>query len=152
MDREKVVELLKNYRAYVIALRNYHRQTSDELEQNPYLSAAPCRVTLYSDTPVGRGSGSRPPTLTGGWSLADHLHYQSIVDAVQYITEALDALTADERSVIELKYMDGLTLEVIAQRKAYSRRTIRRIHSRALMKLEIALGPVRVPEVEKVSA
>lgn len=152
MTKDKVTELLKNYRSYVAAIRNYHRQTSDEMNYDPYMSAAPCRVAVYSDTPIGRGSGSRPPTLTGGWSLADHLHYQSIVDAVQYITEALDALTADERSVIELKYMDGLTLETIAQRKAYSRRTIRRIHSRALTKLEIALGFVRLPEMEKVTA
>lgn len=149
-NRNKVVELLKNYRYYKQAIRGYWRRSSDEMITDRYMSAAPCRTAIYSDTPIGRGSGSRIPTLTGSWSLLDEIEYKEYTYIVDRIDQALDTLTDDERSVVTQKWVNGLTLKEIGERKNYSEAWAKKIHRRAIQNMEICLRFDHAPRVDRV--
>ncbi|RAV22214.1 sigma factor-like helix-turn-helix DNA-binding protein [Paenibacillus contaminans] len=151
MNRDKVTELLRNYRYYKMAIRDYE---TPEMKPNytfgpeRFFTAAPCRTTSYSDMPMGTGSGSRAPTLTGDWTLEDHIEYEKYRYAAKRVEMALELLSDEERSVISLKWMDGLTLDQIGKRKKYSREWVKKMHRRALEKLTICLRFDEVPSIE----
>lgn len=138
MNREQITEALKMYRSYKVGIAAYERVQINNDNWNPFVASA-CRVAVYSDTPLGTGSGSKQPTLTGGWSLEDHMEYQNYCETVKWIDVALDSLTTDERHVITLKWMDGLTLRQISERTPYSERTVKTIHGRSLDKMYACL-------------
>lgn len=138
MDRDKVTELLKNYRSYRYAVRMF--------ETTGWVGVS---GTQYSDMPRSSNFGSRAPAKFG-CSFEDVLDYGRYKAAVDAIEGALDTLTEDERSVIRLKWMEDMTLEMIAGRRECSRDTIKRIHRRALNKLAICLRFVDVPHIERI--
>lgn len=137
MNRDQMTEALKMYRAYKAGISAYERVRILGVagtNYNPF-AAAGCRVAIYSDTPMGTGSGSRIPYLTGLWGNEDEREYLYFCEVVKWLDVALDTLTTDERHVITLKWMDGLTLGQIASRTPYSERTVKTIHSRSLEKM-----------------
>lgn len=149
---DKARRLLENYRSYVFALQGYEK--AEEIPSTldyRYQSAAPCRMTAYSETPTGTGSGSRPPYLTGGWKLEDHLEYNAYKYAVSRIECAVELLSVIEREIITKKYMDGLTLERIGTQHvpSHSREWAKFHHRRAIQKLEIAFVFDEVPHIVK---
>lgn len=150
-DRDKVAKLLKNYRYYKVAVKGYNRQTTDQLLHNRYMSAAPCRTAVYSDMPMGGSSGGpRIPTLTGGWGFEDELEYSEYTYIIGRIDDALDSLTDEARSVITLKWMDGLTLDQISKRKGYSEAWAKKVHRKAIGDLALCFRFDMVPKVDSV--
>ena len=113
-----------------------------------YFEASPCRIVAYSDMPMGTGSGSRAPSITGLWTWEDTSEYNQFKYAVRRVDDALDLLSDDERSVVTLKWMDDLTLDQIGTRKRYSREWVKKVHRRALGKLSICLRFDEVPSIE----
>ncbi|MNW51826.1 Sigma-70, region 4 [compost metagenome] len=152
MERERITYELKYYRSYKAAvegtMRRKNMNSINEIFENKYMTAAPCRVTLFSDMPMGRGSGSRPPTLTGGMTFDDLLELERYQEMIEMIDIALASLTEAEFEVITLKWMDDLTLNQISDRKGISPRTAKTIHSRALDKLYTSLRFYHPPKIE----
>ncbi|WP_239632932.1 sigma factor-like helix-turn-helix DNA-binding protein [Paenibacillus sp. H1-7] len=144
MSKDKVTELLKNYKSYKAAIEDYERPYGED-NYGKYMVAAPCRTAGYSDMPMGGSYGPRVPKLTGDWYYEDFKEYEEYQYVVRRIGIALDALNTDERTVITLKWLDDFTLDEISQRKRFSLPTVKRIHRRALEKLEISLKFVRPP-------
>lgn len=148
MNTNKVTELLKSYRAYRYAVRQYENH-------HPLPQAG---VANYSGMPGGSGA----PELffdrvgkmadMGHTSFQDVLDYEAYKEIVNAIDSALDTLNDDQKSVIKLKWMDGVTLVDISKRKSYCERTIRSLHKSALANLSICLRFVDVAEVESVES
>ncbi|MNU01888.1 Sigma-70, region 4 [compost metagenome] len=63
----------------------------------------------------------------------------------------METLTDEEQSVIKLRWMNEMTLDQIANRKNYSKATIKRTHKKALGKLVICLRFLEVPHIEQIS-
>lgn len=148
---DKTRQLLENYRYYKFALDGYEAEEpelSKELMEK-YQSAAPARVVRYSETPKGMGSGSQEPRLTGLWSQEDHKEYKAVKKAVERIECAIDLLTATERKIITLKYMQGLTLAQVGAGEGCSREWAKKHHRRALAKLTESLMFDEVTEINK---
>lgn len=146
MDRDKVTELLKNYRSYKYAVSRYERH-------KPRASAG---VANYDAMPSGSGapelffaSQGRMADM-GHTSLQDRMDYSDYSQVVQDIDGGLDTLTDEEQSVIRLKWMDGMNLRDIAARKQYSVETVKRNHKRALEKLGICFRFIRVPQINTI--
>lgn len=140
MNRDKITELLRNYRSYKYAIRMY---------ESPRMICA--GTASYDDMPRNGSFGSRIPPRNDGISFEDANDYITYKEAVEAVDGALETLTDDEQSVIKLRWMDSLTLEQISRRKFCSRDTIKRIHKRAYNQLSICLRFVReVPQIEKV--
>lgn len=140
MNRDKVTELLKNYRSYKYAVSN---------------GIAPFVEDDTLGMPMMLDYGSRPPKgLTGrGNTFASTQDYHIYSRAVKMIDGAVNEVLNDtERDVIELKYTtrNPLTLEQIAERKGLCERTVRTLHKRALTKLVLALRFVDVPEIHNL--
>lgn len=137
MDRDKVTELLKNYRSYKYAVSN---------------GVAPHQSEDTVGMPMGGSYGSRPPRgFEGRGSVLESLmDYQRYKRAVLMVDGAVsEVLDDDERSIVELKYMNRntLTLSQIGDYKAMSERSVRYVHKRALKKLSMALRFVDVPAI-----
>jgi RNA polymerase sigma factor (sigma-70 family) len=143
---EKVSKLLGKYKFYKQALKGFERLLAVNEIEDRYMSAAACRTVQYSDTPIGRGSGSNPPFLTGEWDLQSRLEYEEYSYIVKRIDGALEALNEEERSVIQLKWFHGLFLNEIATRKNLSQRQVERIHTRAMRQLDLCLKFDKVPK------
>lgn len=150
-QRNKITEMLKNYRYYKLAIAIYNDLEDGEFVYytDPYMTAAPARMTLYSETPIGRGDGSRPPRLSGRWLASDVIDFTRYKQAINRIDSALDLLNNIERSVIILKWMDGLTLEEIGRKKNYGRDWAKKVHQRAFKNLEKSLRFDDVPKIDK---
>lgn len=131
-DREKVIEMLKNYRSYRYAVAN---------------GIAP----YEGDTCFGGSEyGSRMPSLYRGNTVQTEQDYRSYKRVVQAIDGAVEeVLDNDEQDVIRYKYLErnNLTLEQIADRNKISIRTIKRAHKRALTKLVMSLRFIDPPEI-----
>lgn len=138
MNQDIITELLRNYPYYRYAVRMYESDRPVAL-----------RATEYSDMPRGGGFGARAPKLFGP-DFQDELDYECYKKAVVHIEGALETLTDEEQSVIKLRWMDELSLDQIADRKGYSRSTIKRTHKRALYKLTICLRFVEIPYIEQI--
>lgn len=137
VDRDKVTELLKNYRSYKYAVSNgiAPYQTEDML-------GMPMSFNFGSRPPIGlNGRGSMEPSVT------DYRIYSRVVKLIEGAIE--DVLDDDERDVVRLKYLERnkLTLERIADRKHMHKNTVTVIHKRALKNLSNALLFVEVPEI-----
>lgn len=148
--RKKVEELLRNYPLYKHAIQNYESIEQDIYSLDPnmkYMIAAPARTTLISETPIGRGVGSSPPRLSGGWSYIDLIEYRAYKRAVERVEAALELLNEKERFVIQMKYMKDHTLEQVGRRKGYSREWAKKVHRRAMEKLCTALRFDDVPPI-----
>lgn len=145
MSRENVTELLKNYRSYKYAVSRYAK----------HRAVPAAGVANYEAMPSGSGASELFFTLNGRMadmghsSFQDELDYQSYSEAVENIDGALDMLTDEEQSVIRLKWMDGISLRDIADRKKYSVETVKRNHKRALEKLGICFRFVKIPQIEE---
>jgi hypothetical protein len=141
IDRDKVTEALKYYPSYRHAVRSY---------ELPRLVAA--GTADYSGMPKGGGFESRTPTHNDGTGFQDALDYQAYKQAVMMIEGALDSLTDDERAVIELKWMKGLKLHVIEDRRHMGIGYAKQIHRKALTKLVHALRFLELPEIHDLTA
>jgi predicted DNA-binding protein (UPF0251 family) len=140
MDRDKVTELLKNYRSYKYAISN---------------GIAPYQAEDTVGMPMGGGYGSRPPAgLNGRGTILDSLmDYQKYKRAITCLEGAIeDVLDDDEREVIRMKYLERnkLTLDTIAKRKHMHKNTVTGIHKRALKTLANALMFVEVPQIHNL--
>lgn len=152
MNREQIVEGLKFLRAYEVAVSEFERNKPSEPQNiNPWIAAG-CRVTLYSDMPMGTGSGSRSPVLTGEWSLADSLEYQRCLYMSRWLRAALSTLYEEERKVVSLKYMDGLTLKQIAQRIHVSGGKSKSLHKEGMEKMDTCLQFVEYIQKSMIAA
>ena len=143
MNRENVTELLKNYRNYKYAVNQYERH-------RPRAAAG---VANYDAMPGGSGA----PELffapvgrmadMGHTGFQDELDFQAYKAVIRDIDGGLDMLTDEEHSVIRLKWMEGVSLRNIAERKQYSVETVKRNHKRALEKLGICFRFIKIPQV-----
>lgn len=151
MEKTRITDELAYYRSYKIAIQRTEAvQDSFEIMEigNIYETASPCRVAVYSDMPRVPGGGPKIPGLTGGQTFNDLMEYANYERIVRMMDMALSTLTADELDVITLKWMDGIDLKVISDRKQFSYRTIKTIHGRALEKMYRALRFFYLPNVE----
>lgn len=142
-NRDKVTELLKNYRSYRYAVKMY--------DKNIGIPAA--SIATYDDMPRGGSFGSRTPLVNDGFQFADQLDYHDLVYVVRSIEGAVEeVLNSKERLVIEKKYIgpEAWTLYKISIDEDKDESTIRRWHKEALRKLSIALGPVEKPKMYKI--
>lgn len=137
MNRNEVTEMLKKYRTYKFAIRNF--------EKTGWVSMT---GTQWSDMPRGGGFGSRAPVKFASDSLQDVADYNEYKRTIELVDGALDELRDEERSVVCLKWMDDMTLQQIADRKRYSKETIKRYHRKGLTKLCNCLRFVELPEIE----
>lgn len=146
MNRENVTELLKNYRNYKYAVNQYERH-------RPRAGAG---IANYDGMPSGSGAAelffapnSRMADM-GHTSFQDELDFQAYKAVIQDIDGGLDMLTDEEHSVVRLKWMEGLSLRDIADRKQYSVETVKRNHKRALEKLGICYRFIKAPQVSDI--
>lgn len=139
-DRDKVTELLKNYRSYRYAVSN---------------GIAPHEPNDTLGMPMGLDYGPRAPRAFGerGNTIQSAMDYRIYSRAVKMLEGAVeDVLDDDEREIIRLKYIERntLTLENIADRRHMHKNTATTIHKRALKKLTKALIFVEVPEIHNL--
>lgn len=146
MNRENVTELLKNYRNYKYAVNQYERH-------RPRAGAG---IANYDAMPSGSGAAelffapnSRMADM-GHTSFQDELDFQAYKAVIRDIDGGLDMLTDEEHSVVRLKWMEGLSLRDIADRKQYSVETVKRNHKRALEKLGICYRFIKAPQVSDI--
>jgi hypothetical protein len=149
IDKNKVTELLGNYRSYLQAIYNYEHY-------KPLPSAS---IANYSAMPSGSGATELFFDRTGkaadmGFTSAldnyDHEMYVAIVTIIQFTVSQV--LNDDERYVITHKWLERNTLDLckIAIIKDKDESTIRRWHRKALKKLSIAFSGIPVvPHIEK---
>ncbi|MCI3922441.1 hypothetical protein MO973_19600 [Paenibacillus sp. TRM 82003] len=132
-DRNKVTELLKNYRSYRYAVSNgIAPHVEDET------------------TGGGGGYGPRIPTLyRGSWdaSTDDYRRYSRAVRLISGAVE--DVLNDEEQSIVRYKYMERntLTLSQIADKMNMSERRVLYLHKKALKSLSYALMFIDAPEI-----
>jgi len=145
-SQEDINGLLQNYRSYKFAVIQYETH-------KPMPSAG---TANYSPMPGPRGASllffdqQGKMADMGHTSLEDLVSYQKDKDAVEAVEGALCTLTEDERSVIILKWMDGITLKQIEMRKPMCKNTIKKHHRRGLAKLYNALRFVEIPEIHNL--
>lgn len=146
MNRENVTELLKNYRNYKYAVNQYER----------HKGRPAAGVANYSGMSGGSGAqelffapNGRMADM-GHTSLDDAMDYEQYSEVVKDIDGGLDLLTAEEHSVVRLKWIEGRTLKEIADEKKYSLETVKRNHKRALEKLSICYRFVKIPGIEEI--
>lgn len=144
--QEDIKEMLQNYRSYKFGVQQFERH-------KPMASAG---IASYEQRISGQGA----PLLffdnqgrmadMGHTSFADLINYQKDKEAVEAVEGALYTLTEDERSVIILKWMDGITLKQIEQRKPMCLSTIKMHHRRGWTKVYNALKFVEIPEIHNL--
>lgn len=137
MNRDKVTELLKNYRSYKYAVSN---------------GIAPHEPNDTLGMPMGLEYGPRAPRAFGerGNTLQSVSDYRKYRTAVRAVDGAVDeVLSDDEQKVIKYKYLERntLTLYQIADRFNMSERQAKYMHKKALKSLTVALSFVEVPEI-----
>jgi len=149
MHKDQITEALKNYRSYRYAVSQYERH-------KPYPNAG---IANYSGMSGGSGAtelffapNGRMADM-GHLTLEDVLDYEMYKSAISDIDGALDILTDDERKVIRKKWMEGMSLNEIADNDIHSHVTIKRTHKRALNKLEkcFRFTPFIAPEIETIN-
>lgn len=145
-SQEDINGLLQNYRSYKFAVTQYERH-------KPMASAG---TANYDPMPGPRGASllffdqQGKMADMGHTSLADLISYEKDKDAAEAVEGALYTLTEDERSVVILKWMDGLTLKQIEMRKPMCKNTIKKHHRRGLAKLYNALRFVEIPPINNL--
>ena len=144
MHKDQITEILKNYRHYRYAVNQYERH-------RPHPSAG---IANYDSMPSGSGA----PELffvqqgrmadMGRTTLQDRIDYNAYKEFVDEIDGAMDTLSDDERSVLRLKWMEGMDLQDIAARKGVGRNTVAATHKRALNKMTVCFRFLEVPKIE----
>lgn len=134
-DRNRIVELLKNYRSYKYAVSN---------------GISPHVAEDNTGMPFNSSYGPRVPILRrGSWdgSTDDFRRYSCIVRMIEGAVN--DVLSDDEQKVIRYKYMERNTLRLceIADRIHVNERRAIYLHKKALKSLGQALMFVDVPEI-----
>lgn len=146
IDKDRITELLRNYMSYKYAVKQYENH-------RPYPQAG---IANYSSMPSGSGAPERffqnpgKPADMGATSFADLMDYESYRGIVNELEGALQTLTEEEYSVIKLKWMQDMYLKQIAERKGMSVETIKRIHTRGLSKLMIAMRFTKLPDIHTI--
>lgn len=137
MNKEQLVETLKNYRSMKYAIRN---------------GVAPYQADDTRGMPMGGGYGSRPPAGINGrgstlQSIMDLNRYTRVVEAID--GAVVDVLSDNQRTVIYRKYLDRntTTLFEISKQLDKDESTIRRWHKEALNQLETCLKFVDFEEI-----
>lgn len=80
--------------------------------------------------------------ITPGTDEADSLtkYYtdkkKRLTERLQRLEDALDSLTPTERTIMRLRYIDGLSWLAVSRRVHYSKSQVRRHHVKALDKLK----------------
>jgi hypothetical protein len=148
LDKNKVTELLGNYRSYLQAVYNYEHY-------KPLPSAS---IANYNPMPSGSGATELFFDRTGkaadmGFtSMLDHYDHQMYVAIVSIIAFTVEqVLTDDEQYVIKKKWLDRNPMELykIAIVKECNESTVGRWHKKALSKLAVAFSPITVvPHIE----
>jgi hypothetical protein len=148
IDKNKVTELLGNYRSYLQAVYNYEHY-------KPLPSAS---IANYNPMPSGSGATELFFDRTGkaadmGFtSMLDHYDHQMYVAIVSIIAFTVEqVLTDDEQYVIKKKWLDRNPMELykIAIVKECNESTVGRWHKKALSKLAVAFSPITaVPHIE----
>lgn len=136
MNRDKVTQLLKNYKSYKYAVKCY------EVDYLPVPS-----IASYSDMPRSAGFESSVPRGNNSLSLNDHQDYHEYKTAVVAIEGAMNTLSDIERLVIKKKWMDGYTLRIIEDRHHLGIDYAKKIHRKALENLAICLTFTEVPKI-----
>lgn len=148
IDKNKVTELLSNYRSYKAAIVNFER----------YKPSPSAGVANYSGMPGGSGATElffdrvgkmADMGFVGALDCYDHDMYTAIVETIEFTVQQV--LTDDEHYVIHHKWMDRNPMELckIAHNKERDERTIRRWHKNALGKLAISFSCIPVvPHIE----
>jgi len=148
MKEKKVEKLLKNYRSYKYATKQYER----------HKAVPQAGVANYSGMPSGSGA----PELffaqvgrladMGNLTNDDHKDYVKYKEAVEVIEGALDTLTDDERHVMELKWMKKMSINQIADKINASESTVQRLNRSALTSLDICFRFIDppVPHIEEL--
>jgi DNA-directed RNA polymerase specialized sigma24 family protein len=90
------------------------------------------------------------PADMGYYKKEDNEDYEKYKTVVWEIEQALNALTEEQKSVVTLKWVHGLTLRVISERKYYSIETVKRHHRGALDRLEVAFRFTTVPIIVNI--
>jgi len=150
-EHDQVIELLKNYRSYQMAILNYQRH-------KPSASAG---IANYGGMPSGSGApelffdsvGKRADMgFSSALDLYDYETYRDVVMAIDFTVTQI--LTDDEQLVIRKKYLERIPVELykIAMDRERDESTIRRWHRKALRKLAISLCPMFVvPKIERIA-
>jgi hypothetical protein len=148
IDKNKVTELLSNYRSYKAAIINFE-------SYKPTPSAG---IANYSGMPGGSGATELFFDRTGraadmGFTSAldhfDHDMYVAVVAIIDFTVSQV--LTDDERYVITHKWLDRNPMDLykIAMIKDKDESTIRRWHRKALSKLAISFSGIpNAPHIE----
>ncbi|MEC0231172.1 hypothetical protein [Paenibacillus alba] len=148
IDKNKVTELLSNYRSYKAAVINFER----------YKPSPSAGVANYSGMPNGSGATefffdrtgkAADMGLTSALDHYDHQMYKAIVSIIEFSVEQV--LTDDEYYVIHHKWMDRNPMDLckIAIVKDRDETTIGRWHRKALGKLAISFSSIPVvPKIE----
>lgn len=143
MTRDQITELLKNYRSYKYAVRNY------EMNHLPAAS-----IANYDFMPRSPGFESSAPRNNTGITFQDELDYRRYKRVVDAIDGAVNEVLSDnERVVIKCKWMNPnrINLNDIAQQKGVHPVTVKRWHRDALKALSIALSFVgEVPYIHEI--
>jgi RNA polymerase sigma factor (sigma-70 family) len=146
MHKDQITEALKNYRSYRYAVSQYERH-------RPHPSAG---SAAYEETFSGSGAPERffapngKMADMGCTTFQDRLDYQAYRTFIDEVDGAMDTLSEDERSILRLKWMDGMNLGDIAERKGCHRDTIASTHKRAINKLAVCFRFLEVPQLEHI--
>lgn len=127
-------ERLRQYRALCDDLRSV-RESIAEIEGRIYAPSG----SRVDGSPRGRGGGSMVERSAVDFSdRLDRLRNlaHSIERELEAIDHAINSLPPIERHIIRLHYVDGLSWEMIAEKKNYSARHVRRMHKAAIGFLE----------------
>jgi hypothetical protein len=137
MNRDKVTELLKNYRSYKYAVSN---------------GIAPHEPNDTLGMPMGLDYGPRAPRAFGerGNTIQSTLDYKQYTRVVRAVDGAVnDVLGDEEQIIVRNKYLERntMTLCQIAGRFNMSERRALYLHKKALKAMALALTFVDVPEI-----
>lgn len=98
---------------------------------------------IRDNEPLDEARTSREPVRDGregGWAIAEHL------ERSEALGEALECLTSAEREVIELRYVEGLTVRETAAFRGCARGTVKKHTTAARAKLRAELNGQFGPE------
>ncbi len=127
------------------ALSHYSRAWIQSLAHDASLRAChPCTVSLRvlrrQDRPVAKGS-SRP--LDALQARADRFDLQEDRNALDALWAAVERLGEPYRTVIRLRYGEGLLQPEIGERMGYSKQWVQQIEARAIRRLRGFFGEER---------
>ena len=127
-------ERLKAYRSQLYEIRQLRSQLAD-LEARMYSP----RGQSLTGMPSGGGSGRSIEDITASHVRLTELYKQKLYaleTEQKAVEDAIDSLEPVERTVLRHRYIEGLTWEEIEKRMFFYSSHLRRIHNRAIEKLQ----------------